>query len=76
MAVSYDTDEERRLHLSVIHALADRYRLDEATIREIYEAKLEDLMGGARIRTYLSVLTERRVREHLSRRPAPVGAFH
>jgi len=67
MAVRYDTDEERKLHLNVIHALADQYRLDEDTVREIYESRLEVLMGGARIRTYLSVLTARHVRAYLSR---------
>lgn len=76
MAVRYDTDEERKLHLNVIHSLADQYRLDESTIREIYESQLEELMGGARIRTYLSVLTVRRVREQLNRRRSQTDALH
>lgn len=67
MAFSYDTDEERKLHFNVISALADQYRVDEATIRELYEHQLAGLIGGARIRTYLSVLTARRVKEHLGR---------
>ena len=58
MTIAYDTEEERR-HLSkVMHSLADRYHLDEEMIREIYETRLEGLMDGARVRTYLSILTE------------------
>jgi len=75
MAMRYDNDEERKLHLNVIHALADQFRLDEDTVREIYESKLEVLRGGARIRTYLSVLTARHVRNYLSQQ-RDTSSFH
>ena len=65
MAIQYDTDEERRLHANVIHSLADQYHRDEAMIRELYEARLERLMSGARIKIYLSVLTARYVKNAL-----------
>jgi aspartate 1-decarboxylase len=65
MPIQYDTDEERKLHLNVIHSLADQYHLDEAMIREIYESKLEGLMNGARVKTYLSVLAARYVKSML-----------
>lgn len=65
MSIQYDTDEERKLHLNVIHSLADQYRLDETLIREIYESQLEKLMDSARVKTYLSVLTARYVKSLL-----------
>ena len=77
MAICYDTDEERKLHLNVIDSLADQYGIDKATLREIYERQLEDLTGaGARIRTYLSVLTARRVREQLDHRQPQAEDIH
>ena len=62
MAIQYDTDEERKLHLRTIHSIADQYHLDEAMIRDLYESKLEGLMNGARVKTYLSVLAARHVK--------------
>jgi hypothetical protein len=65
MAVQYDNDEERKLHFGAIHTLADQYHLDESRIREIYESELEKLMDSARVKTYLSVLTIRLVKNQL-----------
>ena len=65
MPIQYQTDEERKLHLSIIHSLADHYHLDEAMIRELYESKLQSLMNDARVKTYLSVLTERYIKNLL-----------
>jgi hypothetical protein len=65
MSIQYDTDDERKLHLNVIHSLADQYHLDETIIREIYESQLEKLMDSARVKTYLSVLTARYVKSFL-----------
>ena len=53
MSIRYDTDKERTLHMSVIHALAEHYHLDEVMIREIYENRLKNLMDGARVRYFL-----------------------
>jgi Protein of unknown function (DUF3562) len=65
MSIQYDTDEERKLHLSAIHSLADQYHLDETLIRDIYENQLEKLMDSARVKTYLSVLASRYVKSSL-----------
>jgi len=65
MAIQYDTDEEQKLHFNVIHELAGQYHLDESMIREIYESKLEKLMYSARVKTYLSVLAVRHVKNYL-----------
>lgn len=66
MAIHYGTEEERKIHLSAIHSLADRYDMDESKIRDLYESKLEELMDHARIRIYLSVLATRYVKNYLS----------
>ena len=78
MAVQYDSDEERRLHFSAIHSLADQYHLDESMIREIYENELEKLMYSARVKTYLSVLAVRQVKNqlHETLRGPSVGMQH
>lgn len=65
MTTLYDTDEEEKLHLSAVHFLASRYHLEESTIREIYEKELEKIKDGARIKTYLSVLTVHQVNDFL-----------
>jgi len=65
MSIQYDTDEERKLHLSAILSLADQYHLDETLIRDIYENQLEKLMDSARVKTYLSVLAARYVKSSL-----------
>ena len=65
MAIQYDSDEERKLHFSAIHTIADRYHIDESTIREIYESELEKLKYNARVKSYLSVLAERHVKNIL-----------
>jgi Protein of unknown function (DUF3562) len=67
MTIQYATDEEQRLHSSIIYSLADQYKLDEEMIRDIYENKLESLMDGARVKTYLPVLVTRYVKTILSK---------
>ena len=74
MAIQYATDEEQRLHSNIIYSLADQYHLDEATIRDIYEDKLESLMDGARVKTYLPVLVARYVKNFLSQAQSAGGA--
>jgi hypothetical protein len=73
MAIQYATDEEQKLHSSVIYSLADQYQLDEALIRDIYEHKLESLMDSARVKTYLPVLVARYVRSFLSQAQSADG---
>lgn len=65
MTIQYDSEEERKRHVGAIHALADQYHLNESKIREIYESELEKLMDSARVKTYLSVLTVRQVKNQL-----------
>jgi Protein of unknown function (DUF3562) len=65
MTIQYETEEERTLHSGVIIALASHYHLEESSVREIYEAKLEELKHNARIITYLPVLVERHVKNYI-----------
>ena len=66
MTIQYATEEEQRLHSNIIYSLADQYKLDEEMIRDIYEHKLESLMDGARVKTYLPVLVTRYVKTLLN----------
>lgn len=66
MTIRYDSEDERKLHSSAIHSLADHFAVDESAVRDIYERKLEELMGHARVKTYLSVLAARHVKSHLN----------
>ena len=66
MTIQYATEEEQRLHSNIIYSLADQYKLDEKMIRDIYEHKLEILMDGARVKTYLPVLVTRYVKTLLN----------
>jgi len=65
MTLAYDTEQERKQHLSAIHSLASRYHVDEEVIQAIYESRLEQLKDSARVNTYLSVLTARYVKDIL-----------
>ncbi len=77
MSIRYDTDKERTLHMSVIHALAEHYHLDEVMIREIYENRLKNLMDGARVRYFLSLLAERYVKNLVYHTQTPLsGPVH
>lgn len=62
---SNDSEENLQLHPEMIHALSERYHVDESTIRELYESKLEELRFHATITSFLPVLIERHLRESL-----------
>lgn len=65
MSIQLDNGTDRQ-HLSeMIHALSERYHVDESTIREIYESKLEELSFNASITSFLPVLIERHVKNKL-----------
>ena len=65
MSIQLDNGTDRQ-HLSeMIHALSERYHVDESTIREIYESKLEELSFNATIKSFLPVLIERHVKNQL-----------
>lgn len=65
MTLIYDTENERKQHLGAINSLASRYHVNESVIQEIYENKLEKLKYRARVKTYLSVLAARYVKDFL-----------
>lgn len=62
---SGDGDENHQLHSDMIHALSERYHVDESTIRELYESKLEELSFQATITSFLPVLIERHLKDSL-----------
>lgn len=65
MSSQFHTGEDRQLHSDAIHALSERYHVDESTIREMYESKLEELRFHATITSFLPVLIERHVKNIL-----------
>jgi hypothetical protein len=69
MSIQFDNDENRQDHAEMIHALSERYHVDESTIRELYESKLAELRFNASITAFLPVLIERYVktRIHITR---------
>ncbi len=65
MSIQANDGEDRQLHSDTIHALSERYQVDESTIRELYENKLEELRFQATITSFLPVLIERYVKNRL-----------
>lgn len=65
MSIQSNTGEDREPHSDTIHALSERYHVDESTIREMYENKLEELSFRATITSFLPVLIERHVKNVL-----------
>ena len=80
----YDNDKEQKQHADAIQAIAQQYGVNESTVKEIYELELARLKSNARIKTYLSVLATRLVREAVlktdhfkninSKKPTPLDA--
>lgn len=62
---SSEGEDNHQLSSDTIHALSERYHVDESTIRELYENKLEELSFHATITSFLPVLIERHLRESL-----------
>jgi hypothetical protein len=69
MSNQFHNGEDRELHSDAIHALSERYHVDESTIREMYESKLEELRYHATITSFLPVLIERHVKNLLQYTP-------
>lgn len=65
MSIQSNDGEERQVHADTIHALSERYRVDESTIRDMYKNKLEELSFHATITSFLPVLIERHVKNRL-----------
>lgn len=69
MSIQTNNGDDRQLHSDTIHALSERYHVDESTIREMYESKLEELRFQATITSFLPVLIERHVKNLLQVSP-------
>jgi len=65
MSIQAKNEDDPQLHSETIHALSERYHVDESTIREIYENKLAELRYQATITSFLPVLIERHVKNQL-----------
>ncbi|MDL1967904.1 MAG: hypothetical protein LWW97_04985 [Deltaproteobacteria bacterium] len=62
----YRTETEKRQHLSAIDMLANDLGIDEDSIRPFYENELRELQEHAQIRTFLSILVSRRIKEKIN----------
>lgn len=65
MYALYQSDKEYQTHSKAIHSIAQQYHLNEALIREIYEGVLNDLQTTSKLKSFLSVLVTRHVKEFL-----------
>jgi len=64
----YEDEAEQNQHFSAIQRLVRDVRFPEEEIRPLYEDVLKELKSKARIRTYLSVLAGKKVKELLDAR--------
>lgn len=64
-AALYETELEKRRHLSAIHLLAMDLGISEDTLRQQYEDELKMLKEHARIRDFLPILVIKRIKEKL-----------
>lgn len=67
MSVVYQSDKDYKQHSTAIHLIAEQYHINEAMVREYYEAILEKLQVKARCKQFLSVLVTRHVKEILQK---------
>lgn len=66
MSIQSDNNSADRVDPSeTIHALSERYHVDESTVRKMYESKFEELSFHATITSFLPVLIERHVKDLL-----------
>ncbi|MCK5509188.1 MAG: DUF3562 domain-containing protein [Desulfobacterales bacterium] len=65
VTILYRTEAEKRQHTSAIDILARDLRIAEDSIRPFYENELRELQEHAQIRTFLSILVSRRVKEKI-----------
>ena len=61
----YQTETEKRQHSSAIGLLARDSGIAEDAIRPFYENELRALQEQAHVKTFLSILASRRVREKI-----------
>ncbi len=67
MRTIYASDAEAAVHEAAIDALATEMRRPAAEIKVHYERELLRLQEGARVRDFLSVCTQRHLRQALRR---------
>ena len=65
VTILYRTEAEKRQHASAIDMLANDLGIDGDSIRPFYENELRELQEHAQIRTFLSILVGRRVKEKI-----------
>jgi hypothetical protein len=61
----YETETEKRQHLSAIHVLSIDLKVAEDIIKQLYENELNILKEHARIKDFLSVLVMKRIKEKI-----------
>ncbi|MEK6656764.1 MAG: DUF3562 domain-containing protein [Nitrospirota bacterium] len=61
----YDDEQEKKQHIHAIQILSRDIGAPVEEISGIYEIELERLKHDAKVRTYLTVLVARRVKEKL-----------
>jgi hypothetical protein len=61
----YEDEAEQRQHFSAIQRLVRDVRSPEEEIRLLYEDVLKEFKSEARIKTYLSILVSKKVKELL-----------
>ena len=66
VTILYRTETEKRQHSSAIDILSRELEIDENSIKPFYENELRELQEHAQIRTFLSILVSRRVKEKIN----------
>jgi uncharacterized protein YqgQ len=61
----YETEFEKRQHLSAIHVLSRELGISESSIQQLYENELKEIREYARVRDFLPVLVIRRIKGRL-----------
>ena len=65
--ILYQTEAEKRQHSSAIDMLASDLGIAEDSIKPLYENELRTLQEHAQIRTFLSILVSRRIKEKINK---------
>ncbi len=65
VTILYRTETEKRQHSSAIDILSRELEIDENSIKPFYENELRELQEHAQIRTFLSILASRKVKEKI-----------
>ncbi|MFN0302092.1 MAG: DUF3562 domain-containing protein [Burkholderiales bacterium] len=71
MTAHYATDAERNLYRARGMLLAKELGAPEHDVLMAYEAEVERLMAGARIKDFISILAEKQVKDSFRQRQSP-----